>query len=123
MKIFDDNLLDTAAIGTAFIAGILLFFKKLIYDVVLSIIKDNLINKKHKVDKKIKEEIQVIQTGVKKRKPPTSIREAEILATLRKSKLATRKKDIELREAELNSLKDLLEQEREIDTKLQKYSK
>jgi hypothetical protein len=122
MKLFDEYNIDYIAIGTVFVSGVIIFFKKLIYDVVFFTIKHTLITKKEKINEEIKDEIKIVSKGVDKRipKPPKSIREAEILSVLRKNKLKTKKRDLELREAELFILKELYEKEREIDTKLNK---
>ena len=117
---FEDSGLDYAAIGTIFVSGAILFFKKLVIDIIYSNIKNNLVKKKKVINGQIKDEITIISQQLSKRKPPKSIREVEIIATLRKSKLKTKKRDLELREAELIILKELYEKERKIEIKLNK---
>ena len=121
MKIFNYDV-DYIAIGTALVSGIIIFFKKLVIDIIYDSMKNSLIRKKEKINKELDKETKDIINYISKRKPPKSIREAEIIAIYKQSQIKTKKRELELREEELRSLKELYEKEKKIEIKINKLN-
>ena len=84
MRIFNYDV-DYIAIGTALVSGIIIFFKKLVIDIIYDSMKNSLIRKKEKINKELDKETKDIINYISKRKPPKSIREAEIIAIYKQS--------------------------------------